>query len=210
MDGSLQPRDPSGLRISDSDRHKVAEVLREAAGDGRIDLAELDERLEAAYSAKTYGELVPITADLPAHAGSHPAPALTGGPVGRSHPSSVAVMSETKRQGSWLVGDTHSAFALMGSVTLDLREAQFAGHEVVITASAIMAEVKVVVNAETAVIVDGVAIMGEFKEQRPKTDPRLTPQSPVVRVKGLALMGTVNVQRRARPDQARLRLRGPR
>ena len=74
-----QPRDPghdpSRLRISDADRHQVAEVLRQAAGDGRIDLAELDERLEATYAAKTYGELVPITVDLPVH-----------GPSGARHP----------------------------------------------------------------------------------------------------------------------------
>ena len=53
------------MRISDADRNKVAEVLREAAGDGRIDFDELDERLEATYAAKTYAELVPITHDLP-------------------------------------------------------------------------------------------------------------------------------------------------
>ena len=53
------------LRISDEDRHQVAELLRQAAGEGRIDLDELDERLEATYPAKTYGELVPITVDLP-------------------------------------------------------------------------------------------------------------------------------------------------
>src|SRR5512144_713803 len=57
--------DPSRLRISDHDRHQVAEVLRLAAGEGRIDLEELEERLDATYQAKTYGELVPITADLP-------------------------------------------------------------------------------------------------------------------------------------------------
>jgi hypothetical protein len=67
-DGDPRPvRRPeaSELRISDEDRHKVAEVLRQAAGEGRIDLEELDERLEATYRAKTYGELVPITVDLP-------------------------------------------------------------------------------------------------------------------------------------------------
>ena len=47
------------LRVSDEDRHKVAEILREAAGEGRIDLEELDERLEATYAAKTYADLVP-------------------------------------------------------------------------------------------------------------------------------------------------------
>jgi hypothetical protein len=61
----MQRRDPAGpvdpaqahpsarLRISDDDRHRVAEVLRTAAGEGRIDLDELDERLEATYAAKT-------------------------------------------------------------------------------------------------------------------------------------------------------------
>ncbi len=64
--------DRSRLRISDADRHQVAELLREAAGEGRLDIEELDERLEAAYSAKTYGDLVPLTADLPVNAPQHP------------------------------------------------------------------------------------------------------------------------------------------
>ena len=57
--------DPDQLRISDADRHKVAEVLRDAAGEGRLDLDELDERLEATYAAKVYADLVPIVVDLP-------------------------------------------------------------------------------------------------------------------------------------------------
>ena len=61
----MDTQDPSQLRISDDDRHKVAEVLREAAGEGRIDFDELDQRLEATYAARTYADLVPITLDLP-------------------------------------------------------------------------------------------------------------------------------------------------
>ena len=68
-----RPPDPSMLRISDSDRQKVADVLRDAAGEGRIDLEELDERLELTWGAKTYADLVPITADL--HLPAHPHPA---------------------------------------------------------------------------------------------------------------------------------------
>jgi hypothetical protein len=59
-----RPHDPSQMRISDADRQRVADVLRDAAGDGRIDLDELEERLELTWQAKTYGELVPITLDL--------------------------------------------------------------------------------------------------------------------------------------------------
>ena len=77
--------DPSQLRISDQDRHQVAEVLREAAGEGRIDLDELDQRLDATYAARTYADLVPITDGPPGPAHDQPARAarrgarLTGG-----------------------------------------------------------------------------------------------------------------------------------
>lgn len=209
--GALQPQDPTSLRVSDADRHQVAEVLREAAGEGRLDLEELDERLEAAYRAKTYADLVPITADLPvrpATAPLAPRPAPVPATAGPRYDRSIAIMSETKRAGRWQVYDGHTAFALMGSVTLDLREAQLTSREVSIVADAVMGEVKVIVGADTMVVVEGLGIMGEFKEQRPRTDARLTPESPVVRLKGLALMGSVTVQRRGAPGSARKRL-GP-
>jgi hypothetical protein len=58
--------DHSRLRISDADRSAAAERLRIALVEGRIGLTEYDTRLQAAYAATTYGELEPITADLPA------------------------------------------------------------------------------------------------------------------------------------------------
>jgi hypothetical protein len=53
------------LRASDADRERVAERLRVAAGDGRLTPAELEERLEEAFSARTGAELEPLVADLP-------------------------------------------------------------------------------------------------------------------------------------------------
>ncbi len=207
--GSLQPHDASRLRISDEDRHRVAEVLRQAAGEGRLDLSELDERLEATYAAKTYADLVPITADLPGHAGAQPPVRRSTAPGQPSHPlvpaptwsNSVAVMSETKRQGQWLVPEQHTAFSMMGSVRLDLREAQFAAREVVINAFSIMGDVTIVVNEHTQVIVDGVAIMADFNQARDKVPARIDANSPVVRVKGMALMASVSVQRREMPGR---------
>src|ERR1700709_2376298 len=110
-DGGADPRpvrhpDASELRISDEDRHKVAEILREAAGEGRIDLEELDERLEATHAAKTYADRVPITLDLPAHRGQEAgltrprAPAASSsmvvpGPASEHH---LAIMSGLDRR----------------------------------------------------------------------------------------------------------------
>ncbi|HMJ95105.1 MAG TPA: DUF1707 domain-containing protein [Thermoleophilaceae bacterium] len=56
----------SGLLASDADREVVAERLRGAAGEGRLTPAELEERLEGAFSARTDAELEPLVADLPA------------------------------------------------------------------------------------------------------------------------------------------------
>jgi hypothetical protein len=60
-------------RASDAEREQVADRLRAAAAEGRLDPDELEERLGAAYGARTAGELVPLTADLPAPAGAVPA-----------------------------------------------------------------------------------------------------------------------------------------
>jgi hypothetical protein len=212
MAGPLEPReqpgDPSRLRISDADRHKVADLLREAAGEGRIDIEELDERLEATYAAKTYGDLVPITIDLPAHPDqpATPARARETLPTATTYEHSVAVMGGCARKGPWLVPERHQAFALMGGVDLDLREATFAAQEVVIYANAVMAGIDIVVDAQTHVIVEGIGIMGAFEQGRDKVPAEVTADSPVVRVKGVALMAGVTVTRKGPPRQPRRKL----
>jgi hypothetical protein len=45
------------LRASDSDREHTAELLRQAGGEGRLDVEELDERLQQAFAARTRAEL---------------------------------------------------------------------------------------------------------------------------------------------------------
>jgi hypothetical protein len=205
-----RPHDPSLMRISDADRQRVADVLRDAAGEGRIDLDELDERLELTWGARTYADLVPITADLalPTHGttplphaqpASAPVPRPPSGVPAVGHHSSVAIMSECKRQGVWAVPEHHSAFALMGSVVVDLREAQLAAQHTQVNASAIMGEVKIIVPAHMHVVLDGTPIMGEFSQARDKTPAELGPGSPTVRVRGMALMGSVTVQRLPAP-----------
>src|SRR5487761_143164 len=54
------------LRASHDDRDRVVDLLRVAAGDGRITAEELDERVEAALTARTYSELSVLVSDLPA------------------------------------------------------------------------------------------------------------------------------------------------
>lgn len=56
---------PNRLRTSDTEREQVAEILRAAMAEGRLNLEEGEERLGAVYAAKFRDELTPLTADLP-------------------------------------------------------------------------------------------------------------------------------------------------
>jgi Domain of unknown function (DUF1707) len=62
------------IRAADSDRERVADRLRDAAAEGRLDSEELEERLERALRARTYAELEALMADLPAPAREHRRP----------------------------------------------------------------------------------------------------------------------------------------
>jgi hypothetical protein len=59
------PVRPDELRVGDAERAVVQERLRRAVGDGQLDLHEFDARVQSAWTARTRGELVQVTADLP-------------------------------------------------------------------------------------------------------------------------------------------------
>ncbi|WP_330182480.1 DUF1707 domain-containing protein [Nocardia sp. NBC_01503] len=62
------------MRASDADREQIVTKLRVAMDDGRINLHEFDERVQQVYAARTYGELTPVLADLPAVRSSRSGP----------------------------------------------------------------------------------------------------------------------------------------
>ncbi|MEV7331818.1 DUF1707 domain-containing protein [Micromonospora sp. NPDC093244] len=75
-----------GMRAADADREAVADRLRVALGEGRLDLHEYDERLQRAYAARTYAELDALLTDLPQAA---PAERSAVAPVDPAAPVSV-------------------------------------------------------------------------------------------------------------------------
>src|SRR6516225_11044657 len=190
------PADHSLMRVSDSDRERAADVLREAAGHGRITMDELDERLALAYAAKTYADLTAVTRDLPgpAQAPSAVQPAMAGriGGTPRSK-FSVAIMSGARRMGRWVVPRNYVGVAVMGGIELDLREAQFSEPEVTIHAYTLMGGVEITVPEDVDVDVSGVAFMGGFDHHA--SGPG-APGAPRLRVLGFALMGGVDVRRK--------------
>lgn len=192
--------EPSKMRVSDADRHQVAEVLRQAAGDGRIDLDELDERLEATFAAKTYADLVPITHDL------GPAQRPTGTPpVERvERDRAVAIMGGVERRGVWVVPEHFQVFCLMGGAEIDLRQAHFSAPEVRLTVNTFMGGATIIVNHATHVIVRGTGIMGGYSPPRSGPETAIGPDSLVVRIGGVAIMGSVSVVRKSMPGDNQL------
>ena len=67
---------PADLRASDADRERYVEVLRESYAEGRLQADEYEERMDAAYRARTYAELAPLLQDLPVPPGAVPSPPL--------------------------------------------------------------------------------------------------------------------------------------
>ncbi|MFJ6700715.1 DUF1707 domain-containing protein [Streptomyces sp. NPDC091272] len=198
------------LRASDADRERVAEVLREAVAEGRLDMEEFDERLGAAYSSRTQGELQHLVRDLPLTPGSAPTvlPAHATGGETVSWAGRVGVPATSKgafafwggfrRWGQWSVARRFTAFAMWGGGEIDLREARFEDREVTIRCITIMGGIAVKVPQELTVQVTGIGIMGDFDD---KATGQGTPGSPVVKVTGFALMGGVGVERKLRKSE---------
>ena len=202
MSSSPAVPDPQHLRASDADRERVAETLREAAGDGRLTMDELDERLDAVYAAKTYAELVPITQDLPDHAGAASVPAPSRADSGdvrqyggeaTSH-TAVAILGGFSRKGDWVVPKTFNAFMLLGGGEIDLRDARFAEREVSIHVVAILGGCEITVPEDATVNVNGVGIMGAFEHSAQGMSG--SSDGPVINISGVAFMGGVDVTRK--------------
>ena len=206
MDSPTPPR----KRASDAERDTAAKHLQEAFADGQLSMSEFDDRSRALYAATYADELPALVADLspvkrPDRKDPPPHALVTGESGGSAF--SLCIMGGTERTGQWLVAPTHTSITLMGGNALDLREARLASRETTIYAISIMGGIDIVVPEDVRVIDDGVGIMGGFgMEDHPSCTvsvAQLPADAPVIRVRGLALMGGVGITRAARGARVR-------
>ena len=155
----------SELRASHEDRDRVVELLRVSAGDGRLTAEELDERLEQAMTARTYGELARLVADLPA-AGTavNPATAPQVKDVVRIDTRSGHV----KRAERWVVPQRMEVKVTSGSVLLDFTQAVITQPTLKLDVDVRSGHVKLLTRPGIAVDADDVAIRsGHVKVKAP-------------------------------------------
>ncbi|MFI9628109.1 DUF1707 domain-containing protein [Streptomyces sp. NPDC052042] len=190
----VAPAEPAGIRASDADRDRIADILREAMAEGRLTAEEHSERVDAVYRAKTVGELEPLVRDLPAPGGARPAAAAgipdEGSPTGPVE-SLVAVFSSSTRRGRWRVGNRTNAFAFFGSVEIDLTEALFGQRLTVINATSIFGSVDIRVPENISLRGGGTGVFGSFEVSTLESPD---PEAPVVVINGYSVFGSVDAK----------------
>lgn len=171
-------------RAGDADREAVAERLRSAAGEGRIDLTELDERLDRAYGAKTYRELDVLVADL----GERPFGARPGTEALILKPR----LSNIEQGGRWTVPQRIVAECKMLHITIDFTEATCVHREVTVEAVCGSGHIRLIVPRGWAVRVD--ASSTNTAHIINKATKQTDPTAPTVNVIGHPRSGRIRIK----------------
>jgi Domain of unknown function (DUF1707) len=188
MPGELAP-DNRNLRVSHGDRDEVAEQLRVAAGDGRLTADELDERLETALTARTYGELEALLVDLPASPGARPAPATAAKDLVELKIAHGII----KRDGPWVVPRRLTVEARHGNVALDFSGAVLSQPTLDLAISIGHGNIVLIVPPEVVVDVDSVSIGHGVIRQRVHRQPG-APVTLLVTVSGSVRHGNLVIR----------------
>lgn len=179
------------MRAADTDRIQVAQLLTEAAAQGRLQMQEYEDRLTRAYAATTCAELDSLSADLPG-----------ASPVGRRRvkckpaPSTLllALMSGFERRGRWNVPRRMTTFTLWGGGVVDLRYADFTSAEVDIRSISIMGGQTILLPPEVNVDVRGIGVLGNFDH----VSGVGSVGAPHITIRGFAVLGSVGIKRKKR------------
>lgn len=185
-----QPNAPT--RAAETDRIQIAQLLTDAAAQGRLQMSDYEDRLTRAYAARTYAELDNLRSDLIGSSVGSP-----GSGAGKPAPSMLllAIMSAFERRGRWNVPKKLTTFALWGGGVVDLRYADFTSTEVEIHACSIMGGQTILLPPEVNVEIKGRGVMGGFDHDVAGAG---APGAPTVKIRGFSLWGGVGIKRKNR------------
>jgi uncharacterized coiled-coil protein SlyX len=186
----------------DEARERTIQALSTLFAEDRLTMEEFERRLDMMYKASTVAELQQLTAELPVlsavpdtasplapSARRTRAPAVDTPGVGHIR----AFMSESRRNGVWIVPNRLDVAAFLSTVKLDFRQALLAPGVTELAITAVMGNVSIIVPPGLRVEGHGNAVMGSF-DNRYFGAPTTGAQSPVLRLTGFALMSEVKVR----------------
>jgi DUF1707 SHOCT-like domain/Cell wall-active antibiotics response LiaF, C-terminal len=175
------------VRVSDADRERTVERLRDASAEGRLTLEEFVERMTSAYDARTSNELEKLVHDLPGQPGVQF--------ESRRRPTRFlfALLGSTEREGRIRVRRNVTCLMGLGNIDLDLRQATLEGDVVTVVALGAFGAMDVYVPEGVEVDLRGFSVFGHARARGNDAPPR--PGTPLVRVYAFSLWAGIDVWR---------------
>lgn len=204
---SAQHRLPS---LPDARQKAVDELVRQYAAD-HISVDEFERRVDIAHRTHDLADLQRLTADLPAvRAEPRVVPeadrligrgARAVADAVRESQTLLAVMGGVERRGRWTPARRNVVVVAMGGAELDFREARFATGVTEVFIFALMGGATLIVPPGLAVDASAIPIMGGFEHRGEHHEPG-DAADPVLKVRGLVVMGGIDIQVRHAGESA--------
>src|SRR3954447_2267317 len=176
-----QPRQQPLLRASDADREAVVGTLERALAEGRIDVDEFRQRVEAAYAAATTAQLDPLVADLPRQTEI----------VGTRAPATLfEVFGDIRCGGGTPI--PRRAGSVFGDVRIDLRGLRTDAGRIELDLWTVFGDVEVTVAEGVDAGLEGWTVFGDRKTDLAAV-PRLA-ATPFVAVRGRSVFGALRLR----------------
>jgi len=187
------------LRRAHEARERVIAALQEHFAHDVLDVEDFERRVTLAHQSESPAAIGALLDDPPPLASAAPAPrpATDLVPAAEVRPTQTVygLMSSTERRGAWRVPRSLRVRGTMSSIVLDFRDARLPAGPVDVELRAVMSSIEIIVPPGLSVETEGSAIMGSF-EHIDRAPPTPDPEAPLLRVRGLAFMGSVEIRMR--------------
>ena len=200
---AYQGQEPSGQRRGlDAERQDVIDRLTDAFAANVITMDEYERRVSTASVATRFDELERIAYDLPSKAAPSADPPRYADSSGRGTDNSIVgatpvmtacIMSDRTMTGNWLSSDRVSAFTVMGSTKLDLRDVDLPSGPIKIEVFTLMGDTKIIVPRDLPVRLGAFAFMGDSTAGREVMQKTGGARS-WVEITGFVMMGSLAVR----------------
>ena len=175
------------IRLSDADRDEVIDQLSTAMSEGRLDVAEFEERSRLVYAAKVRSDLEGVVSDLPVRQ-TTPVRKTAGVDNRKDHRWFVSLLGDRTHRGNLVLGKQNTSVSLLGDTTFDLT--QIEAEDVNLRIFSLLGDVTVFVPAGTELLSNVLVVFGDRDEDLPGP---LAAESMRLNLRVLALMGDVTV-----------------
>ncbi len=185
-------------------REVVIDALSTHFANDALDIDEFEQRVDLAHRATSVAELDELLTDLQPPADEEPSESLV--PQAEAPQAAIAtrgheakrlltILSSIRRKGTWRVPKKLRVVTVMGAIDLDFREAEFGPGVTEVKVTSVMGGIAIIVPPHLQVECEGVGILGHF-EGLDRSAGERDPDSPLLRITGVAVMGAVEISTR--------------